>query len=146
MVCPACFHYHFFAMQWTEFSLWLKDSSVSDSLRLCPLSLDTRLRTESGLMDLTEVWERFHWLRESVSANQLGQESNKYHRERELTARMRAPCSTPRPTAGLLWDTEQFSRAPCELVISSMKGRQALCKGNSNQQKFYYILNYCSIL
>ena len=64
-------------MRWTEFSLWLKDSSVSDSLRLCLLSLDIRLRTESGLMDWTEVWESFHWLRESVSANQLGQGSNR---------------------------------------------------------------------
>ena len=64
----------FFAMQWTEFSLWLKDSSVSDSLRSCLLSLDIRLRTELGLMDGTEVWERvsllISWGRDQTEISQ----------------------------------------------------------------------------
>lgn len=61
-------------MQWIEFSLLLKDFSVSDSFRRsCPLGSDTGLRIKSGLTDLTKVRGKSLGLRVGASTNQVGQ-------------------------------------------------------------------------
>lgn len=117
---PICFHYHFFfAMQWIDFSLLLKDFSVSDSSRRsCPLGSDSGLRIESGLMDLTEVWGKSHWLRVGASTNQVGQVQKVIYMNRKRDSEQVERRS---PTASLLGDTEQVSGSPCESDVLSMR-------------------------
>lgn len=67
--------------------------------RSCPPGSNTGLRIESGLMDLTEIWGKFHWLRVGISSNQVGQVSKgSYHRKKELRASGEKPwASVPGP-------------------------------------------------
>ena len=101
-----------------------------------------------------ENWVRSHGLdwglrevslteRECLCSSAVAGIKRKYHREREFTARMKALGSNPSPTASLLWDTEQLSWAPCELVISSMKEERRIMK---SKLKFTELLLYLESL
>lgn len=98
-------------------------------------------------MDLTEVWGRFHWLRESTSANQLGQESNANITGKGNSQQGWKP-----------WAPIPAPRLACSGTLSNFLGlsmsqwsplwkekREGSWKVNSNLQNFYYILNLCNM-
>ena len=133
-------------MQWTGFSLLLKDFSGSDSLRRsCPLGPDTGLRTELGLMDLTDVWERMiHWLRvDDTSSTQWGQGS-----KGNITGKKNSDKVVRSP--GLQSQPHGWPALRClgsDLGYLAMKWAQKRIwkKKPSNLLSFYYTLNHCNI-
>lgn len=134
-------------MQWTGFSLLLKDFSGSDSLRRsCPRGPDTGLRTELGLMDLTDVWERMiHWLRaDDTSSTQCGQGSKGNITGKKNSEKVvRSPGLQSQPHGwpalrclGSLW---------VGLSCYEMGTEEDMEKKPSNLLSFYYTSNHCNI-
>lgn len=144
---PSLLSLSFFAMQWTGFSLLLKDFSVSDSLRRsCPQGSDTGLRTELALMDHTEVWGGCCWLRVGASANQVGQGSEgNIIGKRNSEQVMRSPGPSHSPTTGLLPDTEPVAWS---LWVSSLPykiGREKNLEKKTKPLKFIKLLSLESL-
>lgn len=147
MVCPACFHYHFFGQAVDRICIMTQGFFCMWFSKI--MSTELRHRVEN--------WVRSHGLdwglrevslteRERLCESAGSGIKRKYHREREFTARMKALGSNPSPTASLLWDTSNFLGLPMSQWSPLWKEkREGSWKVNSNLQNFYYILNLCNM-